>query len=53
MTITVNAEPSKLYQLEVRRDMRHLLTPESTAWLTQRSGDDFDESDSYRELDEC
>ena len=39
--------------IPVRRDMSYLLTPESTAWLLEKEGNDFDESDAYKDLDEC
>lgn len=37
--------------VEVRRDMRHLLTPEAKAFLTENNGDDTDDSDEWRERD--
>lgn len=39
--------------IEVKRDLRYLMTPEALAFFTARTEDDFDYSDEQRELEEC
>lgn len=52
MTIEVQ-DKSVSKRIEVRRDMSYLLTPESVAFFTETTEDDFDYSDEQRELEEC
>ncbi len=40
-------------RIEVRRDMSYLMTTETTAWLLEKNGDDFDDSDYWKEMEEC
>lgn len=51
-TIAIN-QIGGSHRIDVRRDLRYLLTPESTAWLLKKNGSDEDTSDEYKELDEC
>lgn len=40
--------------INVRRDLSHLVTPQAKKWLLEKAPiNDYDESDSFREIEEC